>query len=155
MGSQRTWKKELIMRKTWLKRSLAAAAMVAVSGWVGLALAGSSQVNLTGSQEVPAVNTSASGNGSITVNDDKTVSGTITTNGITGTAAHIHAGAPGKNGGVAVPLTKGGDNTWTVPPGTKLTDQQYKAYKAGDLYVNVHSAAHPSGEIRDQLKPQG
>jgi hypothetical protein len=40
-----------------------------------------------------------------------------------------------------------------VPAGAKFTDAQYKAYKAGDLYYNVHSDAHKGGEIRGQLKP--
>jgi hypothetical protein len=35
----------------------------------------------------------------------------------------------------------------------KLGDDQMKAFKAGDLYVNVHSVANPGGEIRGQLKP--
>jgi len=39
------------------------------------------------------------------------------------------------------------------PAGAKLTDDQYKAFKAGNLYVNVHSDANKSGEIRGQLKP--
>jgi hypothetical protein len=75
------------------------------------------------------------------------------TTGVAGTMAHIHEGAPGKNGGVAVPLAKNGDNGWSVPAGAKLSDAQYEAFKAGNLYVNVHSSANPGGEIRGQIKP--
>jgi len=121
-----------------------------MSGW---AFAANVDVKLSGDQEVPPVKTSATGNGTITVNDDKTVSGSVTTAGVNGVAAHIHNGAPGKNGPVAVPLTKDGDNKWTVGPGAKLTDAQFADFKAGNLYVNVHSAAHKDGEIRGQLKP--
>jgi len=39
------------------------------------------------------------------------------------------------------------------PPGSKLTDEQYASFKAGNLYVNVHSTEHKPGEIRAQLKP--
>jgi hypothetical protein len=112
-----------------------------------------SNVTLSGSEAVPPVKTSASGSGTITVKDDKTVSGSVKTTGITGTAAHIHQAAMGQSGPVIIPLTKGSDGTWTVPAGTKMTDAQYSAYKAGNLYVNVHSTAHPGGEIRGQLKP--
>jgi len=113
-----------------------------------------SNVKLSGADEVPPVTTSASGSGSIKVKDDRSVSGSIKTTGVAGTAAHIHSGAPGKNGGVVITLSKGSDgNTWTVPEGAKLTEAQYKEYKAGNLYVNVHSAAHKGGEVRGQLKP--
>jgi hypothetical protein len=111
------------------------------------------RVKLLGDQEVPPVTTQASGSGTIVVDADKSVSGGVTTTGVQGTAAHIHVGKPGTNGPVAVPLTKKGDTGWSVAPGAKLTDAQYQSYKAGDLYVNVHSAAHPDGEIRGQLKP--
>jgi CHRD domain len=136
-------------RKHFTRLVLGTAAIL-MSGW---AFAANVDVKLSGDQEVPPVKTSATGNGTLTVNDDKTVSGSVTTSGINGVAAHIHNGAPGKNGPVAVPLTKDGDNKWTVGPGAKLTDAQFADFKAGNLYVNVHSAAHKDGEIRGQLKP--
>ena len=103
--------------------------------------------------EVPPVTTSATGSGTITINDDKSVSGSVTTSGVDGVAAHIHNGAPGKNGPVIVPMSKTADNTRSVGAGAKLTDAQYADFKAGNLYVNVHSAANKGGEIRGQLKP--
>jgi CHRD domain len=110
-------------------------------------------VTLTGDQEVPAVTSAAKGMGKITIGDDKSVSGGFTTNGIAGMAAHIHEAAPGKNGPPIITLEKKGDNEWAVPAGSKLTDAQYESFKAGNLYVNVHSADHKGGEIRTQLKP--
>ena len=115
--------------------------------------AGDVKVSLTGSQEVPPVTTSATGTGSITVADDKSVSGSVTTKGVTGVAAHIHLAPAGKNGPPIITLTKTSDDVWSVPEGSKLTDEQYAAFKAGSLYVNVHSAANKGGEIRGQLKP--
>src|SRR5436309_13534910 len=111
------------------------------------------KVTLSGDNEVPPVKTKATGNGTITVSADKSVSGKITTTGVDGTAAHIHDGAPGKNGPVIIPLTKSG-NDWTVPAGAKLTDEQYKDFQAGNLYVNVHSAENKNGEIRGNLSPR-
>jgi len=125
-------------------------------GWT-ITMAASAEglkVNLSGDQEVPPVSTSASANGTIAVSPDKSVSGNITVAGMEPTAAHIHEGAQGKNGPVIIPLTKSSDNTWSVPAGAKLTDTQYKSYLAGNLYVNVHSAAHKGGEIRAQLTPK-
>lgn len=112
---------------------------------------GSSVVKLSGAQEVPPVTTMAAGSGAILVAADHSVSGSITTIGIDGKAAHIHQAASGMNGPVIVPLTKTGDATWSVPAGAKLTDDQYTSYQAGNMYVNVHSAANAGGEIRGQL----
>jgi hypothetical protein len=110
-------------------------------------------VKLTGDQEVPPVATAATGAGTLSIAKDKTVKGSITTTGIQGTAAHIHLAAPGKNGPPIITLVKSGDNVWTVPDDAKLSDDQYKSFQSGDLYVNVHSDAHKGGEIRTQLKP--
>lgn len=111
------------------------------------------KVTLTGAEEVPAVTTAAKGEGTITIGKDMTVSGKVTTTGVEGVAAHIHLAEPGKNGPPVITLTKGADGSWSTPAGAKLTDEQYKAFKAGHLYVNVHSAQHKGGEIRGQLKP--
>jgi hypothetical protein len=111
------------------------------------------KVTLSGADEVPAVTTSATGNGTISIGDDKSVTGSVTTTGVVGTAAHVHLAPAGKNGPPIITLTKKSDNEWTVPSGSMLTDEQFASFKAGNLYVNVHSAANKAGEIRGQLKP--
>jgi CHRD domain len=145
------------MKPIFRKTGIAFAGITLMAGVLaagtGMAIAGATQVTLSGSKEVPPVQTSATGKGTITVNDDMTVSGSVTTKGVKATMAHIHEGAAGNNGGVAIPLEKKSDNEWAVPAGAKLTDAQYKSYKAGNLYVNVHSDLHKAGEIRGQLKP--
>jgi hypothetical protein len=108
---------------------------------------------LSGAQEVPPVNTQASGTSTIVVTGDKYITGKVDVTGVNVTAAHVHEGAPGQNGPVIITLVKSGANTWAVPANTILTSQHFDAYRRGNLYVNVHSAAHPNGEIRAQLKP--
>lgn len=130
-------------------RIAAAAALLSASA----ATVWAAPVKLEGSQEVPPVQTSASGSGNIDVAADGAVSGSVSTTGVDGTMAHIHMAGAGKNGPVIVPLTQGAGGTWSVPAGAKLSAEQMKAYQAGDLYVNVHSAAHKGGEIRAQIKP--
>lgn len=112
---------------------------------------GASSLALSGAQEVPPVSSGASGKSTIKVGADKSVNGSVMVSGMQPTAAHIHSGAPGTNGPAIIPLTKTADNTFVAPPNTKLNDDQYASYKAGNLYVNVHSAAHPAGEVRGQL----
>jgi hypothetical protein len=132
-------------------RVIVAAAALLVG--TGTAMGADVKVHLTGAEETPPVTTSASGSGTITIAADKSVSGTVKTTGIDGTVAHIHVGAPGVAGPPIITLSKGADGTWSVPAGSKLTDDQFASFKAGNLYVNVHSAAHAPGEIRAQLKP--
>lgn len=129
---------------------LVAALALAVAG---AASAADVKVTLAGDQEVPPVNTQAKGSGTVTIGDDGSVKGSITYSGVAATAAHIHIGPAGKNGPVIVPMTKSGDSGFAFAPGAKLNEDQMKAFKAGDLYINVHSAANPGGEIRGQLKP--
>jgi hypothetical protein len=134
-------------------RGMLAALAISLASFAPMAQGEDVKLSLTGDAEVPPVKTMASGSGTITVNADMSVAGGVTTTGVAGTMAHIHHGAAGVNGPVLIPLSKSGDNGWMVPAGAKLSDSQYKAFKAGELYVNVHSADNKGGEIRGQLKP--
>lgn len=108
-------------------------------------------MSLTGTAEVPPVTTTATGKVNISVLPNRTVSGTIDVTGMVPTMAHIHEGAVGKNGPPIITLVKKSDKVFTVPADAKFSEAQYTSYLAGNLYVNVHSEAHPNGEIRAQL----
>jgi len=119
-----------------------------------LAVTGSAyaeKVTLSGDKENPAVKSSGAASGDVNVAADGAVTGTIKVTGFSPTAAHIHQGAAGANGPVIVPMTKQGDDTFVFAAGAKMTADQLAAYKAGNTYVNVHSAANPGGEVRAQL----
>lgn len=124
-----------------------------LAAFSSLATADEMKFKLSGDKEVPPVVTKAFGQGIITVNKDMTISGKVTTSGLTPFMAHIHHGKAGSNGPVIIPLDQIGDSAWVVPNGTKLNEDEYRAYLAGDLYVNVHTAEHKGGEIRGQLLP--
>jgi hypothetical protein len=109
-------------------------------------------VTLSGAEEVPPISVSGTGSGSFNIGTDGSVKGSVTTTGVQGTMAHIHQGARGQNGPVIVPLTKDG-NTYSAPAGAKLSEAQMQAFKAGNLYVNVHTAQNKGGEVRAQLQP--
>jgi hypothetical protein len=147
------------MKKRWIAGMTLAGAMGVLAGCTQMqhmmgsdTKSGTQKVTLSGDNQVPPVSTSASGSGTVTVNADCTVSANISVTGMTATAAHIHQAEPGKNGPVIVPFTKSGDNAFVAPPGAKMTPEQCAAYKAGNTYVNVHSAKNPGGEVRAQLK---
>ncbi len=144
---------QTIIRKSALAATLAAAFIMGGCATVGTAtMPAGEKITLEGRHEVPAVNTTAVGSANVEVHADRSVKVKVIVSGMTPTAAHLHEGAAGVSGPVAVPLTKLGDNEFIATEGTKLTEAQYAAYKAGNLYVNVHSAKHPNGEIRGQLR---
>lgn len=136
-----------------MKKLLIALASLSLAACAGMMSGGSMvKVNLSGAEEVPPVSVPGSGSGSFKIDSYGAVSGSVTTTGVNGKAAHIHMGARGKNGPVAIPLTKSG-NTYSAPAGAKLNEAQMQAFKAGNLYVNVHTPSHKGGEVRAQLQP--
>ncbi|MEO6917797.1 MAG: CHRD domain-containing protein [Collimonas sp.] len=139
--------------RTSLFASIALALLLGACSTMSMDQSHTSEVTLDGAHEVPPTGSAASGSGTIVIAADKSVKGTIDTRGVQGKVAHIHEGALGKNGPVLIALQKVGDNTWAVPDGAKFSDAQYASYLAGNLYINVHSATNPGGEIRGQLQP--
>ena len=126
---------------------------VSIAGYSGSTLGDEIKVTLSGNQEIPPVTTSGSGTGTFNVGEDKSVSGKVTVSGLAVTVAHIHEAPAGSNGPIVIPLTKTSDTVWVIPAGVRLTDAQYASYKAGNLYYNLHTEAHKSGEIRGQIRP--
>lgn len=111
---------------------------------------------MTGDQEVPAVNTAATGIAASTVNRDR---GTVTvhvnaTGADSATASHIHKGSVGQNGPVLIPLAQDISSVghWSVNGGSFDIDS-LGDYKAGQFYVNLHTPTNPGGEIRGQIMP--
>jgi hypothetical protein len=131
-----------------------AGALAILAGCQSMSPSTEQRVELSGSNEVPPVTTAAKGIAVITITADRSVRAEVTVSGMTPTASHIHEGAAGANGPVIVPFTKSDTDTnvFVASPGAKLTEAQYASYKAGNLYVNVHSAKNPGGELRGQLK---
>ena len=110
---------------------------------------------LSGVQQTTSVATNATGYGSVVVDPNtRGLTGSVTFTGVTATNAHIHTGAAGANGAIAVGLAvDNSTHTATIPVGTVLTQAQYDDLLAGKLYFNVHSSANSGGEIRGQVLP--
>jgi hypothetical protein len=104
---------------------------------------------LTGSQEVPPVTSSASGNATFTLDSTEAwLSYTVTHDVMNATAAHIHIGTAGVNGPIVIPLSSA---TSPISGSSAITPSQVADLKARRYYVNVHSTANPGGEIRGQI----
>jgi hypothetical protein len=147
-----------IVRSTLLRCAFAAGLIA-----VGLAGCGSMrpsqkidiwEASLTGGEEVPPVSTAGNGMAEVQFNTNTNViSWKVTYSGLSGpaTASHIHGPAEvGQNAGVVVPFANVGMQP--IQGQATLTPAQVADLVAGRWYVNVHTAAHPGGEIRGQLR---
>ncbi|CAN5164249.1 CHRD domain-containing protein [soil metagenome] len=108
---------------------------------------------LLGTSEEPPVTSTGSGMLEATVNrQTMVISYTVTYAGLGGaaTAGHFHGpAAVGANAGVALPLA--GSLASPIKGEASLTAAQLAQLMAGLWYVNLHTAANPSGEIRGQV----
>lgn len=106
---------------------------------------------LSGANENPPTTSTATGTGALILNDAQNQSLITATHtlGATVTAGHIHRAAVGVNGPVVFPFptpaSPMGPLTWNMSAGA------VDSLKAGELYMNFHTAANPGGAIRGQL----
>ena len=109
---------------------------------------------MNGANETPPNSSTQTGDFTLYLYGDGTVNCSATTTFAPGaiTASHIHQAASGVAGPIIVPFTVDGSRVF-CPTGSKMTDDQITALKAGNTYANVHSAAFPGGEIRGQIVP--
>lgn len=105
---------------------------------------------------VPPANVEgATGTGSVTVDTDTgAISGSVMVSGTTGapTVAHVHEGGVGEAGPIVISMEGNEDGSeWTIPEGSALDAAGIQAFLDGNLYINVHTEANASGELRVQL----
>jgi len=142
------------------RRALVVTAMVlpAWTAWSRLAQAApiSFKVPLSGGQEVPPVFPAGAGIAELTYDPStRVLTWSLAYSELSGpaTMAHFHGPAqPGKNAPVLVWLIKQGSSMESPINGqATLTPDQARQFEAGEWYINVHTQAHPEGEIRGQV----
>jgi hypothetical protein len=121
-------------------------------------------VNLTGSEEVPPVQTEATGVAEFIPMGMDSIAYSVNATDIEGvTAGHIHLGAKGENGPIVVTLFKYDSPMNEVSENGTITADKFEGPMAGKqisdlgaagangtLYVNIHTEQNPNGEIRGQ-----
>jgi hypothetical protein len=117
------------------------------------------KVELSGAQSVPAVETSGSGTAELSYDPaTRTVTWNIAYSGLSSPATMAHFHGPAKAGQNAPPviwLSKQGSPPANPMTGSAtLTPEQAKQFSDGEWYINIHSQAHPAGEIRGQVTPK-
>jgi CHRD domain len=116
------------------------------------------KVDMNGAQQVPPVQTGATGTADLTYDPaTRVLTWTVTYGGLSGpaTMAHIHGPAmQGKNAPPVIWLSeKGAAVSSPIKGQVTLTPEQAQQMMGGEWYINVHTQANPSGEIRGQVMP--
>ncbi|MEQ9261958.1 MAG: CHRD domain-containing protein [Owenweeksia sp.] len=119
---------------------------------------------LDGFQEVPGVNTMASGSGMVSIDRNQSNAHfMVVVSGLSGvvTGAHFHVAQAGASGPVIYNLTPyfsgggasdGAFGYWTGnDPNTPFVIQNSVQFRGDSVYYNIHTAANPNGEIRGQV----
>lgn len=149
------------------KYLILASAAVLGSAWTGMRVSPAYVAKMTGSQETPPNSVLATGAANFNVIDNK-LHFVVRVNGLSGapTAAHIHVGAAGvagppvytfvlKSGAGQNGAISEGMFDLTTAASTGVSGDSLRALLGnGKAYVNIHTAAHPGGEVRGQVMPK-
>ena len=124
----------------------------------GIAAPMSFKVDLNGAQQVPPVQTGATGTADLTYDPaTRVLTWDVNHSGLSGpaTMAHFHGPATqGKNAPPVIWLSeKGAAVSNPIKGQAMLTPEQAQQMTAGEWYINVHTQANPGGEIRGQVTP--
>ncbi|MDX1638546.1 MAG: CHRD domain-containing protein [Balneolaceae bacterium] len=115
------------------------------------------KATLSGSNEVPPVNTEATGTFSIALEGDSIhVKGEFSGLSSDYQASHIHKGGINSNGGPILtlnPAIEPDKRSGSLNASYELQPEDIAALRSDSLYINVHSSDHKPGEIRGQLTP--
>lgn len=110
------------------------------------------KAELKGSNENPPNDSAAAGQAEATYDTEtKGLTWKVEYSGLSGAAigAHIHGPADsGANAGIVIPFPR---TDSPIEGSIQLTDSQAQELLAGRMYVNIHTEAHPGGEIRGNL----
>jgi uncharacterized membrane protein len=113
------------------------------------------KATLSGTAEVPAVNTTASATGVFALTGNQ-LNYVINYSGLSGnaTASHIHGPADVTGTApVIIPFTVSAGTSGTIAGTVAVTSDQLTYLLGGRTYANIHTAANPGGEIRGQITP--
>lgn len=107
-------------------------------------------INSTNTQ--PKATSSAQGSAQLEYNKaTKVLTYSVTYQGLTPTVAHIHKAEPAwTTGPVVVPFTNVG--TSPITGSVTLSQDLENLLRFGNLYINIHTAQYPQGEIRGQIE---
>jgi hypothetical protein len=137
------------------KGAILASCLVAIGAWTvpSKAASESFKVTLTGAQQVPPVDTAATGTAELTYDPaTRVLTWNVSYSGLSGpaTMAYFHGpAAQGKNGPPVIWLSpKGSPVEAPIKGEATLTPEQAQQFTAGEWYINVHTQDRQAGEIR-------
>jgi hypothetical protein len=120
-------------------------------------------VRMDAAQSAPGTGSAAVGTGFVSMDrDQEFVHYAWLANGLSGmaTAAHFHEGGQGQTGGVVYDMTSmmsvSGNNVsangyWKKSDSAPLTQNIVTLFETNKIYLNIHTASNPNGEIRGQV----